>query len=45
MNPVYILKIIIILLQLIASGIDTDTAISDVASRFNISASFLRKFL
>lgn len=45
MNPIKILKIIIILLQLIASGIDTDTAISDISSKYNISASFLRKFL
>lgn len=45
MNPVKILKIIIILLQLIASGIDKDTAISDVASRYNVSAAFLRRFL
>lgn len=45
MNPAMILKIIIILLQLIASGISKDTAISDVASRYNISEAFLRKFL
>lgn len=45
MNPVMILKIIIILLQLIASGIDTDTAISDISSRFNVSSAFLRTFL
>ena len=45
MNPAMILKIIIILLQLIANGINKDTAISDVASRYNVSASFLRKFL
>lgn len=45
MNPVMILKIIIIFLQLIASGIDTDTAISDISSRFDVSPAFLRKFL
>ena len=45
MNPAMILKIIIILLQLIASGIDTDTAISDISTRYNISASCLKKFL
>lgn len=45
MNPVMILKIIIIILQLIASGIDADTAISDAASRFNVSSALLRKFL
>lgn len=45
MSPVKILKIIIILLELIASGLDTDTAISDIASRYNISSTFLRKFL
>lgn len=45
MNPAMILKIIIILLQLIASGIDTDTAILDVSSKFNVSSAFLRKFL
>lgn len=45
MNYVNILKVIIILLQLIASGIDKDTAILDVASRFNISSVLLRRFL
>lgn len=45
MNPAMILKIIIILLQLIASGVDTDIAISDISSRFDVSSAFLRKFL
>jgi hypothetical protein len=45
MNPAMLLKIIILLLQLISSGIDTDTAISDISSRFNVSSAFLRKLL
>lgn len=45
MNLVKILKIIIILLELIASGIGTETALADVSSKFNISSAFLRKFL
>ncbi len=45
MNPFNILKIIIILLELIASGLGTETALSNVASRYNVSSAFLRKFL
>ncbi|MDZ7542939.1 hypothetical protein GNF83_17475 [Clostridium perfringens] len=45
MNLVKILKIIIILLQLIASGIDTESAIAGISSKYNISSAFLRKFL
>lgn len=45
MNPVNLLKIIIILLQLIASGIDSESAIGRVASKYNISTAILREFL
>ncbi|MCJ8173507.1 hypothetical protein [Clostridium botulinum] len=45
MNLVKILKIIIILLELIASGLDNDTAMSDIASRYNISSALLRKLI
>lgn len=45
MNPVSILKIIIILLQLIASGIDSESAIASLARKYNISATVLRDLL
>jgi|GEM_PF-2682631 len=45
MNPLSIVKIIIILLELIASGLDSESAIGTVASKYNISATLLRKFL
>lgn len=45
MNPLTIVKIIIILLELIARGLDTESAIGSVASKYNISATLLRKFL
>lgn len=45
MNLVKILKIIIILLELIANGLDNDTAMSDIASRYNISSVLLRKLI
>lgn len=45
MNPVNILKIIIILLQLIASGIDSESAIVSLARKYNISATVLRDLL
>ncbi|WP_238882327.1 hypothetical protein [Clostridium sp. YIM B02551] len=45
MNPVMIVKIIILLLELIARGMDADTAISNISSKFNVSSMFLRKFI
>ncbi|WP_160165284.1 hypothetical protein [Clostridium botulinum] len=45
MSPVKILKIIIILLELIASGLDNDTAMSNIASRYDIPSVLLRKFI
>lgn len=45
MNPLSIIKIIIILLDLIARGLDRESALGSVASKYNISATLLRKFL
>jgi hypothetical protein len=45
MNPLSIVKIIIILLELIARGLDNESAINTLASKYNISATLLRKFL
>lgn len=45
MNPVKILKIIIILLELIASGIDAESATGNISSKYNIPPTFLRKLL
>lgn len=45
MNLVNILKIIVILLELIASGIDSESAIGNIASKYNISTAVLRDFL
>ncbi|EDU37904.1 hypothetical protein [Clostridium sporogenes] len=45
MNPVNILKIIILILELIASGLDTEYAIGTVSSKYNISETLLRKIL
>ncbi|WP_160669671.1 hypothetical protein [Clostridium sp. C8-1-8] len=45
MNPIYILRIVIIILELIARGMDSESAINKIANEHNISASFLREFL
>lgn len=45
MNPLSIVKIIIILLELIASGLDRESAIGTVASKYNVAETLLRKFL
>lgn len=45
MNPVNILKIIIILLELIASGMDCESAVGNIASKYNISTIVLRELL
>ena len=45
MNIILIIQIVAMVLELIAKGLSESDAISKVSSAFNVSESFIRKFL
>ncbi|MEG2289406.1 MAG: hypothetical protein RSA29_03525 [Clostridium sp.] len=45
MNPILILKIIAVVLQMIASGLSEGEAIASVSAKFGIPESLIRKFM
>lgn len=45
MNPILIIKIIAVVLQMIASGLSEGKAISSASATFGVSERFIRKLL
>lgn len=45
MNVILIIQIVAMVLELIAKGLSESDAISKVSSAFNVSESFIRRFL